>query len=444
MDSTRLTALVDEQFDDLRSILTDLVAIPSVSAGGYPPTEVRRSAERVAELLRAEGAKGVRLLEMDGAHPAVYGEVPGPEGSPTVLLYAHHDVQPPGPAEEWKTGPFEAVERDGRLYGRGTSDDKSGVVMHLGTLRAFGGAPPVTLKIFVEGEEEIGSAHLGAFLERHAELLRSDVIVIADAGIWRVGRPGLTTSLRGLVSCHVEVRTAATAVHSGAFGGVFPDAITTLARLIATLHDEDGNVAVEGLVFGDAPALDLTEEEIRGVMGAPPGIHSMGEGTPTSRIWAKPAISVLALDAPRISEAINQLVPVAAAKVSVRIPPGQDTDAAADALRDHLLSHAPWGADVTVTVLEKGDAFQLAAAGPAADAWTGAMRQVWGVEPVEMGSGGSIPFVADFSRLFPEATILMTGAADPTSAAHAPNESQHLGELRNSIVAQVLAIAALG
>jgi cysteinylglycine-S-conjugate dipeptidase len=444
MNNHNLSAAVDSHFDDMRAILEDLVRIPSVSAGGYPAAEVRRSAEHIAELLRNEGASGVRLLEFEGAHPAVYGEVPGPEGSPTVLLYAHHDVQPPGPAEEWETSPFEPFERDGRLYGRGASDDKSGVVMHLATLRAFAGTPPVTLKVFIEGEEEVGSAHLGHFLAEHAELLRADVIVIADAGLWRVGAPGLTTSLRGLAACVVEVRTAKHAVHSGEFGGVFPEAITALARLLATLHDDQGDVAIAGLANFEAADLDLTEDEIRDIMGTPPGLEQIGTGSLTSRLWAKPAVSVLAVDAPRVSEAINQLVPVASAKVSLRIPPGQDAGAALDALRTHLIEHAPWGVDVTVTGTEKGAAFQSATSGPAAEAWKSAMREVWNVEPVEMGQGGSIPFVADFSQLFPDAEILLTGAGDPTSAIHAPNESQDLGELRNSILAQVLAVDALG
>jgi acetylornithine deacetylase/succinyl-diaminopimelate desuccinylase-like protein len=444
MDTTQLTAAVDASFSEMRHLLEELVRIPSVSANGYPAEEVRRSADRIAEMLEAEGATGVRLLELPGAHPAVYGEVPGPEGAPTVLLYAHHDVQPPGPANEWETSPFEPFERDGRLFGRGSSDDKSGVVMHLGTLRAFAGQAPATLKIFVEGEEEIGSAHLGAFLDAHSDLLAADVIVIADAGIWRVGTPALTTSLRGLASCVVEVRTAANAVHSGQFGGVFPDAISALVRLLATLHDDDGNVAIAGLDAYDREELDLTEDEIRQIMGTPPGLQQIGSGGFASRMWTKPAIATLALDAPRVSEAINQLVPVASAKVSLRIPPGQDAGEALDALRRHLLDHAPWGADVTVTGLEKGSAFQLATSGPAADSWKDAMRTVWGTEPVEMGAGGSIPFVADFSRLFPEATILLTGAGDPTSAVHAPNESQDLEELRKSMLAQVLAIHALG
>lgn len=438
-----LAARVHELFPSLTEMLAGLVSIPSVSAAGFPTTEVRRSAEHLTGILERSGFSDVRLLELEGAHPAVYGEIPGPEGSPTVLLYAHHDVQPPGPAEEWRTGPFDPFVENGRMYGRGASDDKAGIVMHLGAVAAFDGALPVGVKVFIEGEEEVGSAHLGDFLDRYASLLAADVIVIGDSGNWRVGQPALTTSLRGLVSCVVEVRTAANAVHSGMYGGVFPDAITTLARLLATLHDDDGNVAVAGLVSEESDPLDLTEDEVRQQMGTVPGLQQMGSGTITGRMWTKPAVSVLAVDAPSIGEAINQLVPVARAKVSMRIAPGQDPVAAMNALRSHLLDNVPWGADLTFLAEEMGSAFQLAISGPAPEAWKSAMQQVWGTEVVEMGIGGSIPFVADFSARFPAAAILLTGPGDPTSAVHAPNESQDLGDLEKSVLAEAMALRLL-
>ncbi len=441
---TDLPTTVHELMPGLRATLEELIEIPSVSAGGYPTSEVRRSAERVRDLLVEVGAQDARLLEYPDAHPAVFASVSGPEGAPTVLLYAHHDVQPPGPSEEWEMEPFEAFERDGRLYGRGASDDKSGIIMHLGTLLAFGGKPPVNIKVFVEGEEEIGSAHLSGFLDTYAELLRADAIVIADSGNWRVGEPALTTSLRGLVACVVEVRTAKHAVHSGMYGGVFPDAITTLSRLLATLHTDTGEVAVPGLVSNESDPLDLTEEEIRSAMGTVPGLSQIGSGGLTSRMWTKPAIAVLAVDAPKLSEAINQLVPVARAKVSMRIAPGQDPSDAMGALRTHLLDHVPWGAQVTVTSVEAGEAFQLPLAGPTVDAFRSSMEEAWGRKVVEMGVGGSIPFVADFSSRFPDAAILLTGAGDPTSAVHAPNESQDMDDLEKSVLAQAMALDKLG
>lgn len=440
------TTTVRGLMPDLQAALRDLVAIPSVSADGYPPDEVRRSAEAVRDLLADAGCADARLLEVEGSHPAVFGSVEGPPGSPTVLLYAHHDVQPPGPADEWTTPAFEPVERGGRLYGRGASDDKSGVIMHLGVLRAFDGQPPVTVKVFVEGEEEIGSAHLGEFLDAHAEELAADVIVIGDAGNWQVGVPALTTSLRGLAACTVEVRTAARAGHSGLFGGVYPDALMALSRLLVSLHHDDGTVAVAGLVAGEpASDLEVPLDQVTGPLGPVDGVAQIGEGSLASRLWTKPAISVLAVDAPPVAEAINQLVPVARAKVSMRIAPGQDPDAALAALTAHLKDSAPWGAQVTVTGADRGPAFELPIEGEAAETWREAMRTAWdGTEVVEMGVGGSIPFVADFAERYPAAAILLTGAGDPTSAIHAPDESQDLADLERAVLAEVLAIDALG
>ena len=438
-----LRAAVERDFDHLRSVLTDLVRIPSVSAPGYPPGEVRRSAEHIAGLFRSEGVDHVELLELDGAHPAVYAHIPAPEGAPTVLLYAHHDVQPPGPADEWNTGPFEPFEEGGRLYGRGVSDDKSGVVMHLGAIRAFGGRPPVGIKVFLEGEEEVGSLHLPAFLETYGERLTADVIVIADGSNWKVGRPALTTSLRGLVSVEVEVRTLTSALHSGLYGGVYPDALMALSRALASLHHDDGTVAVEGLVSDEVEGLDLSDEEFHEMTGAVDGLQQLGSGTIVSRLWTRPAISVLAIDAPPLSEAINQLVPVARAKVSMRTAPGQDNTAALAALRSHLEAAAPWGASVSVTEGHQGDGFALTTGGAAFEAWKEGMRHAWDVEPVEMGVGGSIPFVAAFSEKLPRAPILLTGAGDPSSSIHAPNESQDITDLHRSVLAQAIALRLL-
>jgi acetylornithine deacetylase/succinyl-diaminopimelate desuccinylase-like protein len=439
-----LREAVDSLMPSLRRDLESLVRIPTVSAPGYDPAEVRHGAEHTADLYRRAGFSDVRLLELDGAHPAVFAEIPPPAGAPTVLLYAHHDVQPPGPETEWETAPFEPFERDGRLYGRGTSDDKAGVIVHAGAVRALGGTPPVGVKVLVEGEEEIGSAHLGDFLDAYQEQLAADVIVILDSGNWAVGVPTLTTSLRGLVDCTVEVRTLTHAVHSGMFGGAIPDAITTLARLLATLHDENGEVVVPGLVAYDEAEVDLTADELRAQAEPVNDIQLLGSGTLTSRLWTKPAISVLAIDAPPLSEAINQLVPVASAKVSLRIAPGDNPARAMSALTAHLESNVDWGARVTVTPGASGEAFALSTSGKAFDKFREAFALAWDAETVEMGVGGSIPFVADFAARYPEATILLTGVADPTSRPHGPNESQDLDELRNGVLAEAIALRLLG
>ena len=442
-DHNDLNAAVDDGFETVLAHLEALIRIPSVSADGFDPEEVRRSAEAAASLLGAVGFTGVRLLEIDGAHPAVFGEIPAPPGQPTVLLYAHHDVQPPGPTDEWESDPFEPVERDGRLYGRGSCDDKAGIAVHLGAVLAHGGRPPVGVKVLFEGEEEIGSLHLADFLANHGAALAADAIVIADSENWRVGEPALTTSLRGLVDCVVEVRTLRSAVHSGQFGGVYPDAIMCLARMLSTLHDDRGNVAIPGLVGSEADPLDLTEKELAEQAGVLPGVKPIGDGGLTSRLWTRPAVSVLAVDAPPVIGAINQLVPVARAKVSMRIAPGQDPDTAAAALRHHLESAAPWGAEVTIHEGARGSAVSLAGANVTSEAFRRAMRSAWGRDPVDIGVGGTIPFVSAFAASFPDADILLTGAADPTSGAHGPNESLHLDDLRRSVLAEAVALRLL-
>ncbi len=441
-DNIRTTIINDR--NRTRAELEAMVRIPSVSAEGYDPAEVRRSAEFVASLMRSSGLDDVQLLEIDGAHPAVYGSKSGPEGAPTVLLYAHHDVQPPGPSQQWETAPFEPFERDGRLYGRGSADDKVGIAMHLASIRAFGNDLPVNVKVFIEGEEEIGSEHLIDFLDTYRQLLTSDAIVIGDAGNWRVGVPGLSTSLRGLVDCTVTVRTLKYAVHSGSYGGTYPDAIMALARVLAQLHNDDGTVAVEGLVSGDAEPLNLTVAELDEQTLPVEGLELLGSGSLTSRLWRKPAISVLAIEAVPLAEAINQLVPEARAKVSMRIAPGQDAAAALEALEAHIRSSAPWGVEVIVGNGTIGEAYDLDTSGPMYDAYREGMQEGYDEEPVEMGMGGSIPFVAAFAERYPNAPVLLVGVADPTSRYHGPNESVELADLESAIVAQSIALAKLG
>ena len=443
MEHQDLHLAVAELFPSAKTELERLIRIPSVSAPGYDPASVRESAETITDLYRQAGFPEVRLLEIEGAHPAVFAEYPAPPGAPTVLLYAHHDVQPPGDEGEWALAPFEPVERNGRLHGRGSADDKANVIVHALAFRAHQGSPPVGIKVIVEGEEEVGSTHLGDFIREYRELLAADVIVIADSGNWRLGQPALTTSLRGLVDCTVEVRTLKSALHSGMFGGAVPDALTALARLLATLHDQAGNVAIPGLLAEDAPPLDLTEEELRTQAGMIDGVELLGEGTLTSRMWTRPAVSVIGIDAPNVAGSINQLIPVARARVSVRIAPGDDPDRAMEALVSHLESNAPWGAQLTVTRGAKGDGFALEVEGPAADAFRAAFREAWGTEAVSIGVGGGIPFVAAFNEAYPEASILLTGVVDPAAGIHAPNESVDLEELRKAALAEAIALRLL-
>jgi acetylornithine deacetylase/succinyl-diaminopimelate desuccinylase-like protein len=436
-------AAVERVLPGVREDLEHLVRIPSVSADPTAAGHVRASAEAVAALLRGCDMEDVQILEVEGGAPAVVARKSAPPGKPTVLLYGHHDVQPTGDPAEWTSPPFEPVEREGRLYGRGAADDKAGVMAHVAALRAFGNNPPVGVTVFVEGEEELGSPALGPFLSRYRDLLIADVIVLADSGNWDLGVPALTTSLRGLIDCLVEVQVLDHPVHSGMYGGVVMDALTALCRLLATLHDDDGTVAISGLASGSAAPLDLPEERLRAEAGILDGVRLIGTGPLVDRLWAKPAATVLAIDTTRIADASNTLLATAKAKVSVRLAPGDDAKSAMDRLVEHLTTHAPFGARVTVTPISYGEPFKIDARGPRYDAARAAFQEAWGREPVDMGVGGTIPFVAEFAEAFPEAAILVTGVEDPDSRAHGFDESLHLDEYSKACLAEALMLEKL-
>ncbi|WP_245528996.1 dipeptidase [Beutenbergia cavernae] len=448
-DLAHLRARTAAEFPRLRADLEDLVRIPSVSAAAFDREHVEASARAVAELLRGAGMESVDVLRVDGADgvpgaPAVVAHRAGPEGSPRVLLYAHHDVQPPGPSSSWGSDPFEPVERDGRLYGRGAADDKAGVVAHLGALRVLGEELGVGVTVFVEGEEEIGSPTFAQFLATYADRLAAGVIVVADSSNWKVGVPALTTSLRGLVDLVVRVEVLEHDVHSGMFGGPILDAPTLLARLIATLHDDAGDVAVAGLVSEDSAGVDYPEAEFRADAAVLDGVRLAGTGALASRLWRRPALSVIGIDARSIAEASNTIAARASARLSLRIAPGQDPLAAEQALTRHLLDHAPFGARVVVEPGERGQSFAAPADSPAMVAARAAMADAWGTPPVDVGLGGSIPFIADLLEQFPDAEILVTGVEDPDSRAHGADESVHLGELERAVLAEAALLARLG
>jgi acetylornithine deacetylase/succinyl-diaminopimelate desuccinylase-like protein len=421
-----------------------LVAIESVSADPSRAGEVRRSADTVAAMITDLGCRDVQIVSAPGGAPAVIARFPAPPGRPTVCLYAHHDVQPEGDATLWHTEPFAATQDGDRLFGRGSSDDKGGVALHLAALRAFDGQPPVGVTLFIEGEEEVGSPTLGQLLRDHHELLAADVFVIADSSNWDVGRPAFTTTLRGLADCVVEVRTLDHAVHSGEYGGAVPDALTTLCRLLATLHDENGDVAVAGLAEAPAPELTYPEARLRAESGLLDGVQLIGSGPLAQRLWGKPAIAVIALDATPIERASNTLVPSARAKVSLRLAPGDDATAALAKLTQHLRDHAPWGAQVSITAGEPAEPATIPFAGPYAEAARDAFAQAWAVAPVLVGQGGSIPMVANFAQAYPDATILVTAVADPDARAHGPNESLQLSDFAAACRGEALMLEAFG
>ncbi|HEY3562633.1 MAG TPA: dipeptidase [Kribbella sp.] len=437
-----LSAAIDRVLPSVRADLEDLIRIPSVSYEPARAADVQRSAEATAALFEAEGFT-VKIVRAGEGAPAVIAKKPAPAGKPTVLLYAHHDVQPTGPVEQWTSDPFEPTERDDRLYGRGAADDKAGIAAHLAAVRAFGNDLPVGVTVFVEGEEEIGSPTLLQLLDEYTEELAADAIVIADSGNWEVGRPALTVSLRGLVESYVEVRTLDHAVHSGLFGGPIPDALSALCRLLATLHDDKGDVAVDGLHASRAADVVYPEDRLRAESSVLDSVRLTGSGSLVDRLWTRPAVAVVGIDAPSVAEASNTLVPVARAKVSLRVAPGDDALKASAALRDHLENHAPWGAQVTVTEGQSGQPCSVNARGAGYEAARSAFQEAWGVEPVDMGMGGSIPFIAEFQQAFPEATILVTGVEDPDTRAHGIDEGLHLAEFRKVCLAEALLLQNL-
>jgi acetylornithine deacetylase/succinyl-diaminopimelate desuccinylase-like protein len=435
---------------DMPQTLADLerlVRIPSIGYPGYEPATVRASAEATRDVLASAGFDDVRLLELPGGHPAVFGHIDGPPDAPTVLLYAHHDVQPEGPIEQWDTAPFEPTVLDGRMYGRGAADDKSGIVIHAAALRAIRalGDVPATVKVVVEGEEECSTVHLPDLVKGNAELLRADVAVIADGGNYRTGVPTINTSVRGVTDCVVEVRVLEQAQHSGSFGGPVPDAITALARIIASLHDDRGDVAIPGLKRFAWDGLQIPEDELRKEAGTVPGLEMIGTGQLSDRLMTSPAVAVIGIDAPAIHGSSNQIVPVARARVSLRVAPGDDPLAANRALTDFLKANAPWGVQVTVErgAFETGWGYLVDTDTDAYRAGRAALEEAYGREAVDLGSGGSVPLVPMLAETFPGVAILIWGAMDHRSNTHSVNESVDLGEIEHMALAEALFIRNL-
>ncbi|MCI6585317.1 MAG: dipeptidase [Mobiluncus sp.] len=449
MEETALREKMTQDFPAIVGFLKELLKIPSVSSLPEHEKDMVKSAQFVRSQLEGAGvdAKVIQVTDPNTgevSRPAILGVKAGPENAPTVLLYAHHDVQPAAGQSGWDTPPFEPVEKDGRLYGRGSSDDGAGIAVHLAALRAWGEELPVTVKLFIEGEEEVGSPTFRALLEQNLDFMRSDVIMVADSSNWDPETPALTSGLRGVLSTTVEVRTLTHAVHSGEFGGVALDALTSLCRLLATLHDEKGRVAVPGLKRELEADVDYPEAELREQMGMVPGLELIGEGDLASRMWSQPAISVIGLDAPTVANSSNTLIPSAAARISMRIAPGEDPLSAAAALQKYLENHAPFGAEVKVTINELGPSYAADLEAEATKLMHEALTDAFEKTSVNIGSGGSIPFIATFRELIPEAQILVTGVEDPLSQAHSENESQDLEEMRKAALAEALFFGRLG
>jgi acetylornithine deacetylase/succinyl-diaminopimelate desuccinylase-like protein len=441
-------AALEERLPKTIEELVELARIPSVSAAGFDPEPVERSARAVAALLRGAGLEDVEILRVPGAHPYVVGSSRPAPGAPTALIYAHHDVQPPGRLERWETPAFEPTLRaDGRLYGRGVVDDKAGLLLHLAALHAWQeaqGGLPVNVKVLVEGEEEIGSAHLAAFLRAHRERLAADVLVLSDTANLATGLPSLTTSLRGLVAARVTVTALDHPIHSGMWGGAVPDAATALVRLLARLVDDRGVIAIPGF-YDDVPEPDAAERRrlealpfdaagFRQDAGMRPGMEFAGEPGRSvyERIWTRPALALTALEGMPLERAANQLMAEAHARVGVRIPPGQDADRASRLLVEFLRRDPPFGVAVRAEVETAVPGWRTEPVGPAFEAARRALAAGFGRSSVAIGCGGSIPFVGPFVEVLGGAPALLLGLEDPTCNAHGENESLELGDFRKA------------
>lgn len=395
------------------------------------------------ELLEKHGAE-VRELDLGEGKPAIYGDMPGPEGSPTVLLYAHYDVQPAPVEAGWDTDPWKAELKDGRLYGRGAADDKSGVIIHAGTLGVFQGDLPINLRILIEGEEETVS-HIGPFVDAHPDMFKADTYVIADMGNPAAGVPAVTTTLRGNVIVVVKVRSLHHPAHSGLFGGAAPDALLALIRILASLHDDAGDTIVPGLAKFEWSGSEMDPDAFREAAGMVDGAHLIGSGTVGARLWSRPAASVIGIDAPTVKDAANVVIPEAAAKISMRVPPGADSENEVGLLIEHLKKAAPWGVHVEVEKVRVGYPFAAKMDGPAVKAAMEAMSSAYQTDAGFMGSGGSIPLVARLQGISPNAEVILWGAEDVAQAKiHASNESVDLNEIERLIVAQALTLQRLG
>jgi acetylornithine deacetylase/succinyl-diaminopimelate desuccinylase-like protein len=439
METADIVARTRELMPSLLQCLGELVAIPSVAFPGYPSEPVERMGRTTRDVFRQAGFDNAELMDVPSGYPPIYAEVQGPEGSPVVMLYAHYDVQPAPPEQGWTTDPWTATSKeDGRIYGRGAADDKSGLVSHLGTMQVFGGRPPCTVRLILEGMEETES-NLEAYVEAHPELFDVDLFVICDMGNLRVGEPVLTTALRGDVACVVTVRTLEHPLHSGVFGGPAPDAMMALARLLATLHDDEGNIAVDGVSTTTWEGAQLSAEDLRASADVLDGVSLTGTVSMSDQLWARPSVNAIGIDMTSIAGSSNVLIPEARAKISMRIVPGSEPEQELDTLVRHLESHAPWGAKVEVQRTKAAPPFLCRTDGPGYVAARAALEEAFGKPAGEAGCGGSIPLLRTLQGVAPQAEFVLWGPEDvAVSRIHSSDESVDPAEIEGMVVAQVL------
>jgi len=436
-DTEKLRTRVRELMPGLVDELVGLVAIPSVSVRGYPEATHEGLARARAEVVRLLEGAGctTSTIELPDTAPVVLGEIAAPEGAPTVLLYSHYDVVPVGDESLWETPPFEPTVTSDAVIGRGTADTKSNIVAIVGALRAWGGRPPVGVKVVIEGMEEVGGGAFTTYPPHDPERFAADVMIIADVGNVRPGEPTLTVALRGMANVVVEVRTLDSAKHSGQFGGAAPDALIALLHALATLHDENGDVAVDGLRRDEWTRGGPDEAEFRELADVVDGVPLIGTGTLGSRVWSGPAITVIGVDVPRVDDALNAVSPYARAKLNVRVHPEQDPAEAQAAVVRHLRAVRPFGIELDVAAQELGQGYAAVLSGAPFEAARAAWEAAWGKPLVAAGAGGSIPLVAALHEAVPEAAILLGGTTDGYANIHGPNERVLLEEFERTTLA---------
>ena len=416
---------------DLKQDLAELVAIPSISPAPRQP--LLDAFERVQALFASAGVQNLGALDLPDTAPVLIGDIPAPAGAPTVLLYSHYDVVPAGDEALWTSPPFEPVERDGAIYGRGSADSKANIIAHVGALRAWDGKPPVGIKLVIEGQEEVGGGALTTYPPTAPADFACDAMVIGDMGSVRPGVPTLTVALRGMAMVTVEVRTLDGAKHSGQFGGAAPDALLALLRALSTMHDADGNVIVEGLRREEWDGESYSDDEFRALAEVRDGMPLIGTGGLGSRVWSGPAITVTGIDVPSVDNALNAVSPYARASINLRVHPEQDAVQAQAALIHHLREQRPFGIELQVSGGATGNGFAAGTSGPAYEAARAAMRTAWGIDPVSAAGGGSIPLVNALAAAAPNAEILLVGATDGYANIHAPDERVLVEELERAV-----------
>lgn len=419
--------------------LKQLVSIPSIAAPGYPSEPVLKAARLTETQLREAGFQQIRQLDIPEGYPAIYGEIPGPPGTPTVLIYAHYDVQPSGPKEKWSSDPFQPTEKNGRLFGRGAADDKSGIAAHIATIRAFEGNPPASIKVIVEGDEEFSNS-LAPCISQHPDLFQADAAIICDHGSIAVGQPTLTAALRGSVDLTIEVQTLYDQQHNGVFGGPVPDALITLCKIIATLHDQHGNVHIPGLVPGNwqSTEVSIPEDTFRTAASILPGVDLIGDRPLSNQLWAGYSTNVIGLDVPTIAEASNSLINTARARINLRVPPDHDAKHAQELFHKYIQSVTPWHAKLTIKDSHASNGFIARTNGPIYQAALQALKEAYGQDAQIIGDGASIPLATTLSEQFPQMEIIIWGAEDLAARIHGPDESVDIQELERVTLTQAL------